>query len=204
MSGARPPARAAPPRLRLARGAPVAIELVRAVDGGPPALATRATLLDDGERLAVDFDCDDPEPWATQRARDAPLWEEEVVELFLAPGAAPPERYFEFELNPLGALFDGAVRSPRGDRRGMTVDAGWNCAGIEWSAARRAGGWRARLAVPWRALAGAQPPRLWRANLYRVDRPPRAPAEFSAWSPTLALPADFHRPRRFGFLRRVG
>jgi hypothetical protein len=47
-------------------------------------------------------------------------------------------------------------------------------------------------------------PARWRLNIFRIDRPPGGEAEFSAWSPTFVLPADFHRPARFGFLDRVG
>ena len=46
-------------------------------------------------------------------------------------------------------------------------------------------------------------PRRWRANFYRVDRgaPSGAGDEFSAWSPILKQPADFHETERFGVLR---
>lgn len=196
------------PELRLAPGVPVAIDaLVRAEDGGRPALATRVELVDDGAALHVRFDCDDPEPWSSLVARDAPLWQEEVVELFVAAGAATPTRYFEFEVNPAGALFDAAVVSPHGDRREMRVDPGWNCAGLEWSAELRddRSGWRARLVVPWRSLdPNDRRERIWRANFFRIDRPRGASPEFSAWSPTGVRPADFHRPIAFGILARVG
>jgi len=198
------------PRIRLLKGVASTIErLSRAEDGGAPALATRVELLDDGENLDVRFDCDDPEPWSTLTARDAPLWQEEVVELFVAPGAETPRRYVELELNPAGALFDAVVDSPRGDRNGMHVDLDWSCAGLETKVLSRpdGSGWSARFVVPWRALAGhADLARAttWRANFFRIDRPRDAPAEFSAWSPTGVRPADFHRPARFGILERVG
>ena len=199
-----------PPELRLEPGESATLRLVRAEDGAAPDLATRVALTDHGERLEIRFDCDDPAPWATLRERDAPLWEEEVVEVFLAPGGATPLRYFELEVNPLGALFDAVVDSPHGDRREWKVDRSWSCADLAWSASLRddGSGWSARLALPWNALASRSTDRaldVWRANFYRIDRPLRsrdARSEFSAWSPTLATPADFHRPARFGFLRR--
>jgi hypothetical protein len=199
-----------PPRLRLERGVAATIDrLRRAEDGSAPALGTRVEVLDDGDRLHVRFDCDDPEPWSTLTARDAPLWQEEVVELFVAPGAATPRRYVEIEVNPAGALFDALVDSPHGDRRGMLVDPGWNCADLESSVSPwpDGSGWSARLALPWRALAagaGVGHESSWRVNFFRIDRPHGAPAEFSAWSPTGIRPADFHRPARFGILERVG
>ena len=78
----------------------------------------------------------------------------------------------------------------------MTVDPAWDLAGLAWSAVIGPAGWRASLAIPLEPEV-----RLWRANLYRIDRPRDGrPAEFSAWSPTGAVPPDFHRPRRFGRL----
>lgn len=198
--------------MSLRRGEPLEVELREATRGGPPRRPTRATLLDRGDALVVRFVCVDPEPWATLAERDAPLWREEVVELFVAPGAATPKRYFELEVNPLGAIFDAVVDSPLGDRRGMTVDVAWNCPGLEASAAidRAAGLWRAEMVVPWAAIGdGSEAIEPWRLNLLRVERP-RPPddaaagaAEFSAWSPTFVEPADFHRPKNFASLRRI-
>jgi hypothetical protein len=195
-----------PPHCRLARGVATPLApLCRAEDGGAARHATRVTLLDDGERLHARFDCDDPEPWATLREPDADLWTEEVVELFVAAGHDSPARYFELELNPLGTRFDARVHAPHGDRRDLVVDRSWRCAGLESTVTTLAHGWLGELVVPWQALApGGRAIRRWRLNLYRIDRPRGAPAEHSAWSPTLATPADFHRPARFGFLVRVG
>lgn len=197
----------APPRCRLPRGESTPLGALRdAVDGGAPRLATEVSLHDDGERLTVVVVAVDPNPWATLCERDADLWTEEVVEVFLAPGEEAPRRYFEIELNPLGAEFDAVVESPHGDRREMSVDRGWRCAGLTTRAAidRERGLWRAELAIPWRAVGPGAIPERWRLNVYRIDRPPGGAAEFSAWSPTGARPADFHRPARFGFLDRVG
>lgn len=195
------------PAARLARGVPVALApLVRATDGSPPALATRVTLLDDGERLRVALECDDPEPWATISRRDGPLWEEEVVEVFLAPGRGAPRSYYEIEVNPLGAVFDARIDCPHGDRRALRVDSGWDCPGLtaHVDVDRERGLWRAELGLPWRSLAADSTSVEWRLNVYRVDRPRGGDAEYSAWSPTRVTPADFHRPARFGYLTRAG
>jgi hypothetical protein len=180
--------------------------LREATRGGTPRLATTVALRDDGERLHVELVAADPHPRATLAERDADLWTEEVVEVFLAPGAETPRAYCELELNPLGTVFDGRVDCPHGDRRGRTVDRSWTCAGLATRVeidARRAL-WRAQLAIPWTAVGPRPVPARWRLNIFRIDRPPGGEAEFSAWSPTFVLPADFHRPARFGFLDRVG
>jgi hypothetical protein len=173
---------------------------VRAEDGGAVRWPTQATLAWDEDILDVAWRCADPDPWGTLEERDAPLWTEEVVELFLAPGEATPRRYFEIEISPRGALFDAVVDSPHGDRRAMRVDPAWNAPGLERTVARTAGGWTAELRLPWQALVDGTPPPVWRLGLFRIERPPGGTPEFSAWSPTLVAPADFHRPARFGRL----
>jgi hypothetical protein len=194
-----------PPEVELAPGRSLALELVRAVDGRRPRHATAVELGASPEGLVVRFDAETPDPWATIRDRDGRLWEEEVVELFVAAGGATPRRYFEIEVNPLGAIFDAIVDSPAGDRRGMKVDASWTCADLrtEVEIDRDGRRWRTLLELPWRALvAGGEPPRSLRLNLFRIERPrDGAPPEFSAWSPTFVEPADFHRPARFGVVK---
>ncbi|MEM1203078.1 MAG: carbohydrate-binding family 9-like protein [Acidobacteriota bacterium] len=181
--------------------------LLLADGSGPAHWATRVRLAYDGGTLAARFECVDDEVRASLRERDAPLWQEEVVEIFLAPGSETPTRYFEFEVNPLGALFDARVHNPNSRRSDMRVDVAWNCSGIRWRAGRldREGkggreSWWAEIEIPLAELVDGPIPSLWRANVYRVERPRDAPPEFSCWSPTLTDPADFHRPERFGVL----
>jgi hypothetical protein len=192
-----------PPSLRVARlGAterlverePIALRLCGA--GGPPRLATALRVGRRGDRLLVRFDGRDRGVTATLNRRDDPLWKEDVFEVFLAPPSAPGV-YFEFEVNPLGALFDARVESPDGRRETMRVDVSWNCPGFSARVRRRPGRWSALLTIPLAPLA-PEPAGVWRANFYRIDR--GEADEYSAWSPTGADPPDFHRPGRFGFL----
>jgi hypothetical protein len=175
---------------------------------GAPRWPTAVEVAWDDIGLQVSFACTDDDAWGTFTARDAPLWQQEVVELFLAAGEETPTRYFEFEVSPAGVLFDARVENPHGDRLGMIVDPAWDCAGLEWRTeptGERAD-WRAELAIPWRGLDLDRAPATLRANFYRIERPRRAlpphdaAPEFSCWSPTFTSPADFHRPARFGVL----
>lgn len=179
--------------------------LVRAEDGLPAHWPTGVRVAWSSVGLAVRFDCVDPDPWATLSRRDDPLWQEEVVEVFLQ--GADLDRYFELEVNPLGALFDAQVRNSAGDRRiaPLEVDASWRCGGILWGVGRDGldSTWWAVLAIPWRGLNLDCAPERCRANFFRVERPRgsgASEAEFTAWSPSLSTPADFHRPSRFGTL----
>jgi hypothetical protein len=180
--------------------APV-LTLRRAQDAAAPRQATSVRVAHDADALYVRFDCDDREIWATHTRHDAPLWEEEVVEVFIAPGEADPTEYVEIEVNPLGTVFDARVANPDGRRESMRVDPGFSPPGLIASVTRHAPeSWRAELAIPWRELGVDPLPRVWRANFFRIDRPKGGTDEFSCWSPTLSDPPDFHKPACFGRL----
>lgn len=179
-----------------------ALKLRDARHGELPRLATSIRMGLRAGVLCVRFDGRDDGVVATHRDRDAPLWEEDVFEVFLAPGPGPPRVYFELEVNPLGALFDARVDSPELRRASMGVDASWDCPGLTARASAREGRWSALLRIPLAPLCGGEIPPTWRANFYRIDRGASGkPDEFTAWSPTLSDPPDFHVPERFGILR---
>jgi hypothetical protein len=189
------------------RNIPALPPLIKADGSGPARQQTKIKLCHDGRMLRVHFEVQDTSIWGTYLKRDDPIYEEEAVELFIAPGAEDPERYFEFEINPDGVLWDGKILNPGLAGEHMVVDYKWNCEGLHWKAERNDNRnvWHVWLGLPLRVLAGRETiPKTWRANLYRIDRPylnkDDTMAEFSCWSPTLTKPATFHRPRRFGFL----
>jgi hypothetical protein len=179
---------------------------IRAVDGSTPRLATLLHIYRDEANLYLLYSGVDSTIAATMYGHDEPLWQEDVLEAFIAPDSL--ERYLELEVNPLGTLFDAAIHSPHGSRESMTTDVGWACAGM-WTSTRRArrdpgGLWRFEtlLVVPFAGL-GKDPPRSgdrWRANFFRIDRDAELGDEFSSWKATMRDPADFHVPEAFGVL----
>jgi hypothetical protein len=162
----------------------------------------------DRQALYVRFDCADRDAWGTYRHRNDPIYREEAVEVFLAPGEAAPRRYWEIEVSPLGVVFAARIENPTGRRSDLLADTSWECPGLEWQVGEggAAQDWWAALAIPWAAVGSplGEPPaagcRCWRANFYRIERPRGGKAELSCWSPTLTEPPDFHRPDRFGRL----
>jgi hypothetical protein len=174
-------------------------ELVRAVDGGRPQQGTTVKCAWNANEMRVLFEVQDNHVWATLTERGAMLYEEEVVEVFIDP-VGDLEHYFEIEVNPLNAVLEVVVRR---NRSGYRKDFSWRCEGLQTAVQRTGAGWCAELAVPFSSLT-ASPPQAgstWRANFYRIDRPPGVERELSAWSPP-GRP-NFHTPERFGFVEFV-
>ncbi|MEI7957498.1 MAG: carbohydrate-binding family 9-like protein [Verrucomicrobiota bacterium] len=161
--------------------------------GGKPQQATWFKTAWSAQELRVLFWIEDNDVWATLTERDALLFEEEVVEVFLDP-VGDLERYFEFEVNPLNAVLDLVLRR---EGEGYLKDFKWQCDGLQTAVRRGPVGWCAELSIPFASM-GAAPQGSWRANFHRIDRPQGVPMELSAWSPTGRQ--QFHVPARFGVL----
>jgi hypothetical protein len=201
-----PPPRLAPPRLAEAPlsadatsefwsgVAPAALRDV--VTGAAPVQSTDVRVAATESALRVLFTATDHFPWATLTERDAPLYTEEVVEVFLDP-VGDLGAYFEIEVNPLGTVLDLLIRR---NRRGLLKDFRWQCEGLKNAVGRTEAGWSAELAIPWKGLnvEAPTPGAKWRANFTRIDRPRGAPRELTAWAPTGR--ALFHVPEAFGWL----
>jgi hypothetical protein len=188
-----------------------------AIDWGPERYRTTFQACWDATALHVRFDAVDTAPWFTMRTRDAHLWEEEVVEIFLdAEGAGV--NYAELEINPANVICDLRVERPA---PAVSSDTRWDWAGLESAVVPLADahgtreGWSAVARLPWDGLrslsapaAAKSPPKagdVWRFNVFRIKRPggPGNPSEgviFAAWSvpdgPSFHVPAAF-RPFRF-------
>ena len=166
------------------------------MSGAKPQQRTSVRAVWDEEELRLLFHADDTHAWATLTERDASLYEEEVVEVFLDP-VGDLECYFEIEVNPLNAVLDLVLRR---NRSGYAKDFAWRCEGLRTAVVRSGTAWGAELSIPFRSLIAA-PPQVgdrWRVNFCRIDRPPGVPRELTAWSSTGR--ANFHTPERFGIL----
>ncbi len=172
----------------------------RATDGSTPRQGTSLAAMWDDHALTLVFSGADDRVVATHRQHDAPLYQEDVVEAFLAPHQR--SEYFELEVNPLGTIFDARIVSPDGVRATMQADLSWTCARL-FAAVRRIDGWfDTVMRIPFASLERSTPVdgEEWRANFFRIDRHPEGD-EYSAWCPTMKIPADFHVVSAFGTLR---
>jgi hypothetical protein len=186
------------------------------VTWGEPPYETRFRALWGERGLFLRFDAADRDPWHTMTRRDAHLWEEEVVEIFVDPGRRGQD-YYELEISPANVVCDVRMISPSPHKQ---MDLAFDLQGLETRVLRHAGrtdDWTATALLPWsglRALPSARgvalPPRTgdrWRFNLFRIKRPggPSAPEQGAvevAWSPTGE--PSFHVPAAFRDLVFVG
>jgi hypothetical protein len=183
-----------------------------AIAWGEAPFATRFRALWSPDTLFARFDADDTSPWFTLLQRDAPIWEEEVVELFLDPAGRGVD-YYELEINPANVVCDLRVRRPYPDLHSETA---FDLDGLETRVVLHgegpdlAPGWVATAALPFAGLrllpvpdAIRIPPApgdRWRFNVFRIKRPngmmrPNVGAILAAWSPT-GTPS-FHVPAAF-------
>ncbi|MFL5349140.1 MAG: carbohydrate-binding family 9-like protein [Hyalangium sp.] len=176
------------------------------LDGRPVALRTEARLLYDDANLYVSFDAEDPDVWGALLKRDDPIYNEDVVEIFLDANA-DGKTYNELEVSPHNVIFDAYFPARR---QGMDTswDSGMKTAvkvhGTIDNPADRDERWTVELQIPIARLAEVPniPPKKgdrWRFNLYRLDHLERHKVvEGQAFSPTFV--PDFHALPRFGWL----
>jgi hypothetical protein len=170
-------------------------------DGSPSPIKTEAKILYDDRFLYFAFRNADENIWSTMTKRDAHLWEEEVVEVFVQ---ADPKQtsYIELEVNPLGTMLDIFLL----DIRKPLHYESWNSERLQWAVQVEGTvdgnpgdkGWTCEIALPLEDVVPAphsspRPGDMWRLNLYRVEKRPTSAS--LAWSPTLK---DFHVPSMFG------
>ena len=185
--------------------APV-VELVNTEDGAPARQYTKARMCWDDAYLYVAFNVQDRYILASMTQRDAPVYSEEAVEVFLNPSGDLVD-YFEFEVSPRNVVFDARIANPE---MGIypQIGAGWDSHNLltavvvdgtlnDLSVHSR--GYSVEMAIPFADMFvdTPKPGEVWRANLCRIDRHPDGD-EFQSWSPTLHDPVAFHVPKRFG------
>jgi hypothetical protein len=179
---------------------------------GAPPFATRFRALWTPATLYVRFDADDTSPWFTKHRRDANLWEEEVVEIFIDPAGRGAD-YYELEISPANVVCDLRVRTPYPTLKSETA---FDLEGLESDVTLfgegpdRAPGWVATAALPFAGLRALPVPDdvrippdagdAWRFNVFRIKRPngPMRPSDgaiLAAWSPTGG--PSFHVPAAF-------
>jgi hypothetical protein len=186
-------------------------------------------MLWDDEFFYFGADLEEPHLWATLKARDSVIFQDNDFEVFIDPDG-DTHAYFELEINALNTVWDLLLVQPYRD--GGPAIHGWDIAGLRTAVdlrgtlnrpADRDGGWSVEIAVPWAVLAEAAPRRSrprpgdqWRVNFSRVQwqldvrdgryakRPdPKTgkllPEDNWVWSPQGAI--NMHMPERWGIVQ---
>lgn len=189
-------------------------QFFHSTDGSAADYPTSVQLKVDEQYLHVAFLCE-KDAYVAQNTylnHNEPLYNQEVFEVFIAPGNADPAQYLELEINPNNAIWVGKINFPslgdKNDMKGELLDP--LNSGILHQATPGQGAWSGTLSIPW-ALIGGERTKQYRINFYRIVAT-KAPATkdwkcntencaFLCWNATLSgsKPA-FHRPRRFGLL----
>ena len=171
--------------------ADVSTPLGHRCSGVPAEVATRFRALYSSERLFIRVTADEPDERVLHAdrltTRDAPVWLENDIEVFLDP-RGDGHAYIQLATNTLGALFDASkARRPRKKWDGdVSVD-------VHVLRDR----WIATFVIPFSTL-DVRPPApgdTWRLNVARQRFSSRI--EVSAWSRTFG---GLHRPYFFGTL----
>lgn len=137
------------------------------------------------------FDRDMGDLVMNQRRRDAPVWHDDDVEIFLSQDE-DPEPYYQFAVNPAGTLTDQKKqRAGDPDRLEWSTDA-------RVAARLEAHYWGVEMAIPWASIGG--PPEEGERRRFNAFRDSKPRPNFSYWSPTYRTNPSPHVPSQFGVL----
>ncbi|MFC1693114.1 carbohydrate-binding family 9-like protein [Candidatus Latescibacterota bacterium] len=183
--------------------------MLDAYTGGEVPQKSTFRLLWDDSCLYVGVYFEDHDAWATYTGEDDPLWEEEVLELFI-DADCDGNTYYEHEINPINVKVDLFLHRNR-----TSVDSWreWDFKNIKSAVYVEGDGkyagtkdkyWIIEVAVPFNDLYEMPnvPPRdgdMWRMNVYRIERDnpiDKKEVFLAAFSPPFS--GHFHATWMFG------
>lgn len=178
-----------------------AVALSNTVTGLAAKEATEVRACWSAECFYVQFVCQDSYIVSEYRHRDDPLYEQDVVELFMDEAGEGLE-YIELELSPNNVVFDARIRND-GQKSITDSDVEWDLTGLLTTVENDGkGNLVYEIRIP--AQNFQNPPqagRSWNVNFYRIDEDAQGNREYQAWSPTGEV--NYHIPSRFGRLEFV-
>ena len=175
---------------------------------GPRHLTQFRAMWDDSF-LYIAASCRDDDIYNDKTGRDATLWEQDVVEVYLDPGKDGKD-YIEIQVSPAEQLFDAVFathRNPKWQEAAKALDIKGMVAKVDVdgtlnnrSNAEDDRRWTVEMKIPWNELPGVTGPpadgAVWSANFYRIDvKNPKRAGFMGAWSPA---GGDFHNTKGFG------
>ena len=183
-------------------------ELKDVTSGNSVEKKAKAKMLWSENYLYVLFDVEDDHIWGTYQKNDDPIYDEEVVEVFITLGEKDPQNYLELQFSPLGVKFDAKVQNPTGSRHdeGFAVNKSWD-SNLEFvqsivetdsHADYKIGRWITQVKIPAKEI-GQRNFTLGdklRGNLFRIDGYPKQNS-YQALMPNLESVPNFHTPKKF-------
>lgn len=195
-------------------GAATAWELKDVVSGSSVDKKAKAKMLWSEQYLYFLFEVEDDHIWGTFDKNDDPIYEQEVVEIFIAHGEGVPKKYLELQFSPKGIKFDGKVSNPTGSRHdsGFAVDIAWD-SNLDFKQKitttanygdRIAGRWSTQIKLPVSEIdvASLKTGDRLRGNLFRIDGYPEQNS-FQALVANLEPVPNFHTPKHFAIFELV-
>jgi len=174
-----------------------AMTLSEVVGGQRPRLLTVVRACWSTANLHIRFECEDDHLVATMKQRGDPLFQEDVVEVFIDE-LGGGKVYREFVVSPRNVVYEALIHNDlRGD---IMLDTTIRTEGLATKVeAMEAGSWSCELSIPLTSFQsnpdiGTE----WGWNLYRIDEDKQGERHYWAWSPTGAI--NYHIPQRFGKL----
>lgn len=161
-------------------------------DGETPKYQTDFQICRNADKLMFRFTCEEDTVRATMTEFNAPIYDEETVELFLS-SEGDLSNYLEVEVNALGAVFLANVHN---DLNGNTkLDyVQENCVNAVIEKDEYSADWTAYGELPSKLFKGSFDG-VWSFNAYRIKRTPDGAMVLMAFSPTFE--DNFHKPQYF-------
>lgn len=159
---------------------------------GTPKDKTTVHVVTTEEEIAIFFRCqgDTSKLVAQATGRDAGIWKDDYVEIFLSPQRSRDVAFYHVAVNSIGTLYDGRASVEQLD------DASWN-GDIRVKTKAFPNAWTAEIVIPLRSmgLTPGQVPKVWLGNFGHYNP---TNGEDTAWRPTEQA-ASF-LPSKFGYL----
>ncbi|MGZ9584248.1 carbohydrate-binding family 9-like protein [Paenibacillus marinisediminis] len=173
--------------------------LVETASGAPARMSTAAKACWTSEHVCFLFRCEDDYIVSNYINRDDPIYDEDVVEIFIDE-AGDGRRYIELEVSPKLVVFDAVIENNLSGH--IKLDIAWNIDGLLTNVYQLKDSmysFEYEIMIPHHAFSSTISARKqWRVNLYRIDEQEDGTREYLAWSPTKAI--DFHKPEYFGYM----
>jgi hypothetical protein len=185
------------------RAQPIQIARYWSGEEAPASRHAEARIIWSDESLGVRFVANQIEPLVVNShpqltQKTIGLWNRDVCEVFLAPDAGRPNRYFEFEAAPTGEWVDLAINLGPTERE---TDPGFH-SGMTTAAQLADGQLTITMRIPWgESLPKPNRGDKWLVNLFRCIG--TGNLRYLAWQPTRTPEPNFHVPEAFGRLRFV-